>query len=105
MTFIVEGVRKHHEPMMLRRVGQYGTVAEAIAVAHKMIDDFLRREFQPGMDTKSLVSLYLTMGEYPIIYRDDDKTLDVDGFNHVQYASNRAAEICGGKNQGNSSLA
>jgi hypothetical protein len=83
--------------MVVRRIGQYETVAEAIAAAHKMIEDFLRREFQPGMDAKSLISLYLTMGEYPIIYRDDDKTLNVAGFNHVQYASTCAAEICGGK--------
>lgn len=98
MTFFVEGVRKHQEPTtIVRRFGEYQTVAEAVAVAQEVIEDFLRREFRPGMDAKSLVSLYLAMGEYPFIFRDDDKTLNVASFNHIYYVTTRAAEMCGGK--------
>lgn len=97
MTFFVEGLSKHLEPQtQVRRIGEYKTVAEAIIVAHKMIDEFLRREFKPGMDAKSLFALYQTQGEYPFIFRDDDKTFNVPGFNHAHYAMTRATEICGG---------
>ena len=82
----------------MRRIGEYQTVAEAIAVAQRTVDAFLRREHKPGMDAKALFSHYQAHGEYPFIFRDDDKTINVPGFNHAHYAMTRAAEICGGKN-------
>lgn len=98
MTFFVEGVSKHLEPKtQVRRIGEYKTVAEAIVVAHKAIDEFLKREFKPGMDSKALFSLYQSHGEYPFIFRDDDNTFNVPGFNHAHYAMTRSAELCGGK--------
>ena len=98
MTFFVEGVSQHLEPKtQVRRIGEYQTIAEAIAVAHNTIDEFLRREFKAGMDAKALFSLYQSQGEYPFIFRDDDKTFNVPGFNHAHYAMTRSAELCGGK--------
>jgi hypothetical protein len=98
MTFYVEGLSKHLEPQpQVRRIGEYDTVAEAIAVAHRLIDGFLRREHKPGMDAKALFSLYQAQGEYPFIFRDDDNTFNVPGFSHGHYAMTRAAEICSGK--------
>ena len=68
-------------------------VAEAITVAQKTIDEFLRHEYKPGMNAKSLFSLYQAQGEYLFIFRDDDKTINVPGFNHAPYAMTRAAEM------------
>lgn len=98
MTFFVEGLSGHLDPSsQVRRIGEYPTVAEAIAVAKKAVDTFLLREFKAGMDAKALFALYQTRGEYPFIFRDDDKTFNVPGFSHVQYAMVRATEICGKK--------
>jgi hypothetical protein len=98
MTFFVEGVSKHHEPQtQVRRLGEFRTVAEAIAMAQRTIDDFLQREFKPGMDGQALFARYQRHGEYPFIFRDDDNTFNVPGFSHAHYAMTRAAELCGGK--------
>jgi hypothetical protein len=98
MTFFVETLSKHLEPeTQVRRVGEYKTKAEAMAVAHKIIEEFLRREFKPGMDAKTLFSLYQEQGEYPFIFVNDDNTFNVPGFGHARYAMTCAAEICGGR--------
>jgi hypothetical protein len=98
MTFFVEGVSKHLEPKtQVRRIGEYQTIAEAITVARGTIDEFLAKAVLPGMDAKALFTLYQSHGEYPFIFRDDDKTFNVPGFNHAHYAMTRAAEVCGGK--------
>jgi hypothetical protein len=95
MTFFVEGVSQHLAPQtQVRRIGEYGSVAEAIAVAKRTIDDFLQGASRPGMSGKDLFALYQTQGEYPFIFRDDDKTFNVPGFSHAHYAMTRAAELC-----------
>ena len=97
MSFLVEGVNKNLEPKeQVRRIGEYETVEEAIATAKRTIDEFLRREFKPGMDSKALFSLYQDKGEYPFIFRTEDRTISVRGYSHAQYAMTRAGEICGG---------
>jgi hypothetical protein len=96
MSFFVEGVSKHLEPQIqVRRIGEYQTVAEAIAVAQRLIDDYLKGQFTPGMEGKALFALYQAQGEYPFIFRDGDTTINVPGFNHAHYAMTRAAELCG----------
>jgi hypothetical protein len=98
MTFFVEGVSKHLEPKtQVRRIGEYKAIADAIAVAQKTIDEFLRKEIRPGMDPKALFALYQAHGEYPFIFRDDDNTFNVPGFNHAHYAMTRSSELCGKK--------
>lgn len=98
MTFFVEGLSKHLEPQtQVRRIGEYKTVPEAITVAQRTIEEFLRLKFKPGMDAKALFSLYQAQGEHPFIFRNDDKTFNVPGFNHAHYAMTRAMEICGSK--------
>lgn len=98
MTFFVEGVSKFLEPhKQVRRIGEYATVAEAIEAAQKTVDAFLQHAHQPGMDAKVLFALYQDRGEYPFIFRDDDRTFNVPGFNHVQYAMRRSGELCGAK--------
>ena len=98
MTFFVEGISKHTEPeAQVRRIGECVTTVEAISIAQKTVEEFLVRELKPGMDSKMLFSRYREHGEHPFIFRSDDKTFNVPGFNHAQYAMKRAAELCGGK--------
>ena len=97
MAFLVEGVNKNLEPKaQVRRIGEYEKVEEAIAAAKRTIDEYLRREFKPGMDAKALFFRYQEYGEYPFIFRTDDKSISVRGFSHAQYAMARATELCGG---------
>jgi hypothetical protein len=98
MTFLVEALSKHLDPKTeVRRIGEYTTAAEAITASQKIVDDFLRKNQAPGMDAKALFARYRDHGEHPFIFRDDDKTFNVPGFNHIYYAMTRSKELCGGK--------
>jgi hypothetical protein len=98
MTFFVEGVSKHLDAsQQVRRIGEFREVGEAVTAAKRAIDAFLEREFSPGMSAKELFARYQATGEYPFIFRDDDKTFNVPGFSHVGYALTRSEEICGGR--------
>jgi hypothetical protein len=97
MSFLVEGVNKNLEPkLQVRRIGEYGTVEEAIAAAKRTIDEFLSREIKPGMEARALFTRYQDQGEYPFIFRTEDRTISVRGFTHAQYAMSRATELCAG---------
>ena len=96
MTFYIEGVSKHLEPEPeVRRIGEYESIAEAVAVAQKEIEKFLREEFKRGMTAKRLYSVYEERGEHMFIFQDEAKTFNVPGFDHADYARTLAAEICG----------
>lgn len=98
MTYFVEGVSKHHEPEpQVRRIGEFKSIAQAIAVAQKTVEQFLRREFKKGMDARKLYTLYEERGEHTFIFQDEARTFNVPGFDHEDYARTLAAEICGGK--------
>jgi hypothetical protein len=98
MAYLVEGVVNYLKPdSEVRRIGEFETAEEAIATAQKIVDEFLRCSVKPGMDAKSLVKLYKAQGEYPFIFRDDDLTVNVPGFEHSHYAKDRATEVCNGK--------
>jgi hypothetical protein len=95
MAFLVEGLSDHVRPdSTVRRIGSFQTKEEAIAAAKHTIDEFMVRECLPGMQPATLFSRYKTQGEYPFIFRDDDRTVNVGGFNHIQYANTRSIEIC-----------
>lgn len=97
MSFVVEGVNMNLEPnAQVRRIGECETVEEAIALAQRTVDEFLSHEFRPGMDARTLFLHYQAQGEYPFIFRNEDRTINVRGFSHAQYAMTRAAEICSG---------
>ena len=97
MKFLVEGVNRFLEPdAQVRRIGEYETVEEAIAAAQQVVDEFLRRNFKPGIDAMSLFRLYQAQGEFPFIFRTDDRTINVRGFSYAFYAMERATKMCGG---------
>lgn len=94
--FYVEGISQHLEPeAQVRRIGECESLQDAIEIAQKTVEAFLARAFKAGMDSKSLFKLYREQGEYPFIFRSDDKTFNVPGFNHAHYAMKRAGELCG----------
>jgi len=96
MTYFVEGVSKHFEPEQeVRRIGEYETLEEAIAVAKKTIEQSLRGEFKRGMSARKLYALYEERGEHMFIFQDEAGTFNVPGFDHADYARTLAAEICG----------
>ncbi len=98
MTFFVEGVNKSLEPQkQVRRIGEFKTVAEAVEVAQKTVDAFLQSQHRPGMEAKSLFAMYQEKAEFPFIFRDDDRTFNVPGFNHVQYSHQRIKALCEAK--------
>lgn len=98
MTFFVEGLSDHHEPeTTVRRIGEYDTLDDAVSSSKRIIDVFLRGHFRPGMQPRALLTSYQDKGEHPYIFRDDDKTFNVPGFNHLHYAATRSTDICSGK--------
>ena len=98
MTYFIEGVSKHRElEPEVRRIGEYNTVAEAVAAAQKIIEEFLRAEFKRGMAAGKLYSLYEERGEHPFIFQDEGRTFNVPGFDHEDYARTLATELCGRK--------
>jgi hypothetical protein len=98
MTFFVEGLSGHKEPeTKVRRIGEYDTLPDAIASAKRIVDGFLRREYKTGMEPRTLLYRYQETGEHPYIFRDNDTTFNVPGFNHLHYATTRSSEICSGK--------
>jgi hypothetical protein len=97
MTFFVEGLSGHDQPeTKVRRIGEYRSLTEAIAASQRTVDEFLRRQLEPGMSAEQLLARYRSAGEHPFIFRDDDKTFNVPGFNHLYYAMTRCKELCGG---------
>jgi len=98
MTYFVEGLSGHTEPdTKVRRVGEYDSLPDAIAAAKRLVDGYLRREYRPGMEPRTLLSRYQEQGEHPYIFRDDDATFNVRVFNHLHCATTRTGDICRGK--------
>ncbi len=98
MSYIVESLSKHNQPNAeVRHIGNFKTLPIAIAASKRIVDQFLQREYSPGTTAKVLFAVYQNLGEFPYIFRDDDKTINVHGFSHFQYALERCHEICEGK--------
>jgi len=94
----VEGLSKHHEPDdQVRRIGEYQALVETMTTAQHVVDQFLWRAFKPGMNARQLIYLYQTQRKFSFIFRNDDKPLNVRGFNHTEYAVTCAADMCGSK--------
>ncbi len=96
MAFFVEGLTGFGGiDGRARCIGEYDTLAGALAAARRTIDEFLVREFRSGMLPSALFAKYEDSGEAPFIFRNYDETVDVPDFNHVRYALARCKEICG----------
>jgi hypothetical protein len=93
MMFLVEVVRKVSDEVA--HAGEFETKDEAIACAKRTVDAFLLREYRDGMASGQLFDSYKDRGEHPCVFKDGDATVNVPGFNHLQYALNRSVELCG----------
>lgn len=77
-----------------QRLGEFSTREEAFAASRLSIDEFLLREYKPGMPVKTLYGRFREFGAVPVILRDDDDTADFFSFNPIKYALERCEEIC-----------
>ncbi len=66
---------------------------EAIEAARRIIDDWMVKNYKPGMDTASLYSLYFQLGEVPSVFGDQGYSIGT-AFDYVQYARDRAKQLC-----------
>jgi hypothetical protein len=95
MTFFVEGLTGFGgADGRTRRIGEFETLAGAIAAARRAIDEYLTHEFKPGMLPSALFEKYQSAGEAAFIFRDNDTTVDSAVFNHHRYARDRCIDLC-----------
>ncbi len=95
MPYFVEGLTNvHGGESNVRRIGVYETLDEAIRAAEQIVEDFLLTNHQPGMSIEALFTRYQKSGEVPFIFSDDERTINVTGFNHFRYALVRCDAIC-----------
>ena len=97
MTFYVEGLRRTGPAGAIHHIGDYETLDAAIAAAKRTVDSFLMHQYTNGMSSDVLLAVYENVGEFPYIFRDDDRTVNVHEFNHLQYAMAECAEFCDGR--------
>ncbi len=93
MAFCVEGVRRTGTDGVVRHIGDYEKIEDAIAAAKRVVDRFLFQEYAKGTSPEVIFTVYQNVGEFPFIFRDDDKTINVHEFNHLQYAQAECAKL------------
>ena len=72
------------------KLGEYNTLEKAINACKKIVDEFLRENYKPGMTSDELQTLYVMYGEDPFIIGADDKV----PFSGRDYARERVKDIC-----------
>jgi hypothetical protein len=97
MAFCVEGVSRTGPDGTVRHIGNYEKLEDAIAAAKRVVDRFLLQEFAKGTSPEIIFTVYQNLGEFPYIFRDDDKTINVHEFNHLKYAMAECATLCRNK--------
>jgi len=93
MTFCVEGLRGTGPEGTVRHIGDYEKLEDAVAAAKRVVDKFLFQEYARGTSPDVIFSVYQNLGEFPYIFRNDDKTMNVHEFNHLQYAMAECAKL------------
>ncbi len=95
MPYFVEGLTNFHSgESNVRRIGVYATLKEAIRASEQVIEDFLLANHQYGMSIADLFTRYQKSGEVPFIFSDGERTINVTGFNHFNYALVRCGALC-----------
>lgn len=102
MSFIVDGITTAPDGKIdARRIGEYLTHDEAVVAAKQVIDAFLFREYRQGaghgITAKKLLAQFRRGGEVPLILRKSEASTVVSGFDHLEYAAKRCAELCRGE--------
>lgn len=94
MTFYVEGLKRTGPAGAIHHIGNFEKLEDAIAAAKRTVDGFLLHQYTKGMSSNVLLAVYKNVGEFPYIFRDDEGTVNVHEFNHLQYAMAECAEFC-----------
>ena len=95
MTYFVEGLTNvPGRENDVRHIGETEKLEDAIKSSQHVIDKFLITNYHYGMTVADLFSIYKSAGEVPVIFSDDDKTINVGAFNHFKYAILKCTEIC-----------
>ncbi|MDB5808660.1 MAG: hypothetical protein JWN94_782 [Betaproteobacteria bacterium] len=95
MTYFVEGVtRVGVDDSHVERIGEYSNLQAAIAAAKQAIDESLMSQLKDGMSAARLFIQYQSAGRVPFIFSDADTTINVAGFNHLEFAMRRCEAIC-----------
>jgi len=90
MTYVVESYDAFEPPgpnAYIKR-GEYGTAAEALAAARKIVDDQLVAMMRGGRSAADALDLWRHAGEVPIVIGQPDA-----GFDAHAYAEGRADEL------------
>ena len=75
--------------------GTFATYDEAVAACQRIVDEFLARQYRPGMTADDLYRLYTTFGEDPFIRSDSSEPGDrLSLFSAWEYARLRCALLC-----------
>lgn len=69
----------------------FETAAEALTAARRVVDDFLRSAYQPGMTADALLAAYKGFGEDPVIVCTEGPAPE---FSAWSYAAERCEAIC-----------
>jgi hypothetical protein len=74
-------------------LGEFSTLEAAIEASKKIVDEYLRSAYRPGMIANELSASYTLFGEDPFIIDTSGKSIGVL-FSARDYASRRSAEMC-----------
>jgi hypothetical protein len=75
-------------------LGEFPTLAAAIAASRKIVDEFLLSGYQPGMTAAELYAGYTAFGEDPFIIPTPPAQETGILFSAWDYARRRCAELC-----------
>ena len=70
-------------------LGSFPTKEAAVEAARRIVDDWLRSAYRPGMTAKQLFESYTSSGEDPFVVGEERVT-----FSAWDYAKQRCNELC-----------
>lgn len=74
--------------------GTYETAAEAVAVCQRVVDQFLKGAYRPGMSALALYEVYTSFGDDPFVTVVDGVDESAK-FSAWDYARERCHTLCG----------
>jgi len=72
-------------------LGEFASCKEAIETCKEIVDKFLERGYEKGVQFEELYKGFITFGEDPFIITDDKNC----SFSSWDYAKKRCRELCG----------
>lgn len=77
----------------------YSTASQAFSAARKIVDSFLVSVYRPGMSLEDLIDTFDNFGEQPLVVSSQSRL----NFSASDYARKKARELCGDRNEENTS--